>query len=377
MAKTRTSGITVDKSGYRTVNKQVLGTTIFQRLGKVSQEEAEKWLAGEVQRIRLSRTGATRPDVPFREAAARYLKENQGLRSREDADWHLGLLTDWIGQMPIADISNDALAAFKEHRLQKNGVSISTLNHSLELVRRILNIAAVEWQHPNRLTWLERAPRIKLEPNPDARPPYPLSWAEQELFFAELPEFNRDMAEFKVNVGLRDFEVCALEWEWETHIVEVDITVFVVPGDLVKNKGARLVVLNRIAAAVIERRRGLHPKFVFAYRGKNVQTMNNTAWQSARRRATAKYLAKFGRNAPSGFSTLHVHDLKHTFGRRLRAAGVQEATRKVLLGHANGDISIHYSAAEIMELVRAANRIDPAHESPVLTLIRVPDRKST
>jgi integrase len=52
-----------------------------------------------------------------------------------------------------------------------------------------------------------------------------------------------------------------------------------------------------------------------------------------------------------------VHDLKHTFGRRLRAAGVPLETRKVLLGHRNGDITTHYSTPELEELLEAANRV--------------------
>ena len=61
--------------------------------------------------------------------------------------------------------------------------------------------------------------------------------------------------------------------------------------------------------------------------------------------------------APPEFRMVRVRDLKHTFGRRLRAAGVPLETRKVLLGHDNGDITTHYSAPEIKELVEAANRI--------------------
>jgi len=46
-----------------------------------------------------------------------------------------------------------------------------------------------------------------------------------------------------------------------------------------------------------------------------------------------------------------------TFGRRLQAAGVPLETRKVLLGHRNGDITSHYSAPEIEELLEAVNRV--------------------
>ena len=54
---------------------------------------------------------------------------------------------------------------------------------------------------------------------------------------------------------------------------------------------------------------------------------------------------------------VRVHDLKHTFGRRLRAAGVPLETRKVLPGHRNGDITTHYSAPELEELLKAANKV--------------------
>jgi integrase len=100
--------------------------------------------------------------------------------------------------------------------------------------------------------------------------------------------------------------------------------------------------------------------------------MNNTAWQNGRRAAAAKYEEEHHRKAPWGFAHVRVHDLKHTFGRRLRAAGVPEETRKVLLGHKNGDITTHYSAAEIGELVEAVRRIDASRETPAITLIRAP-----
>jgi hypothetical protein len=32
-------------------------------------------------------------------------------------------------------------------------------------------------------------------------------------------------------------------------------------------------------------------------------------------------------------------------------------TRKILLGHKNGDITTHYSAPELEELIEAANRV--------------------
>ena len=67
---------------------------------------------------------------------------------------------------------------------------------------------------------------------------------------------------------------------------------------------------------------------------------------------------------------VRVHDLKRTFGRRLRAKGVSHETRQVLLGHKNGQITTHYSAAEIGELIDAVEKVSWSGSSaPTLTLI--------
>jgi hypothetical protein len=62
---------------------------------------------------------------------------------------------------------------------------------------------------------------------------------------------------------------------------------------------------------------------------------------------------------------VRVHYLKHTFGRRLRTAGVPLETRNVLLAHKTGDMTSHYSAPELAELIRGANAVLKAQESVV------------
>jgi integrase len=180
-------------------------------------------------------------------------------------------------------------------------------------------------------------------PVKDARSPYPLSWAEQRVLLKTLPKHLAEMALFNVNTGCREQEVCQLRWDWEVDVPELGTSVFIVPAERVKNREDRLVVLNRTARSVIEGARGRHPEFVFTYRGRPVGSMNNTAWKRARKEA--------------GLPGVRVHDLKHTYGRRLRAAGVPVETRKVLLGHKNGDITTHYSAPELEELIGAAEKV--------------------
>ena len=57
--------------------------------------------------------------------------------------------------------------------------------------------------------------------------------------------------------------------------------------------------------------------------------MNNTAWRNARERAADKWEGQTGQPAPMGFRRARVHDMKHTFRRRLRAAGVSFEDREL------------------------------------------------
>ena len=59
----------------------------------------------------------------------------------------------------------------------------------------------------------------------------------------------------------------------------------------------------------------------------------------------------------AGLPQVHVHDLKHTFGRRLRETGVSFEDRQDLVGHKSGRITTHYSRAELHNLITAANRV--------------------
>ncbi len=190
----------------------------------------------------------------------------------------------------------------------------------------------------------------------DARKPWPLSWGEQRELFQALPDHLARMYLFKVNTGCREQEVCQTRWDWEVGIPELDISLFVVPGEMVKNREERLIVLNRVAKSVVEEVRGEHPDYVFTYKGHAVQKINNSSWKRVRKSI--------------GLVQVRVHDLKHTFGRRLRAAGVPLETRKVLLGHGNDDITTHYSAPELEELIEAANKVCATQSGKTPALLR-------
>ena len=209
------------------------------------------------------------------------------------------------------------------------------------MVRHVLNLAATDWVDEHGLTWLASPPKLKLLPDVAKRQPYPLNWDEQTVLFRELPSYLAEMALFAVNTGCRDQEVCNLLWDWEVKVPELGTSVFIVPGSRVKNGDERLVVLNSVAASVVAARRGQHRTHVFTFKEQPVSRMMTSAWKGVR----------------VGLGQVRVHDLKHTFGRRLRAAGITFEDRQDLLGHKSGRITTHYSAAELSRLLAAANSV--------------------
>jgi integrase len=229
------------------------------------------------------------------------------------------------------------------------------------------------------MTWLEHAAKIKLLPVKDARPAYPLTRDEQAAHFQELPDHLARISLFKVNTGTREQEVWGLKWADEVQVPELNTSVFIIEGAKVKNEQDRLIVLNRVARSVVDSVRGQHAEYVFVRYPKSkeakpvpLDSMNTTAWKNGRKRAADKWAERTGQPAPDGFRRVRVHDLKQAFGRRLRAAGVSFEDRQDLLGHKSGRITTHYSAAELANLIAAAEKVceDNSHKSPAITLLR-------
>lgn len=381
--RTRTKGIQLADDGERIVDKRYRGTRIHERLGKISQEAAEDWLRSQQNDIDRQKANELRKgdDQLFRVAAGKYmseLKAAEDVRTIQTISGHVVLMNEWVGDMTLRELCNDSFSAFKADRLagrdSKGGkarpVKPSTVNRSLEVARTVLNRAARVWRTPDGKPWLGAAPLIEmLDEATTKRQPRPMSWAEQAELLKRLPDHLASMVLFAVNTGARDENVCGLRWEWERPVQEVGRSVFVIPAGEFKSKRQHVLVLNDVAWRVVQAQRGRHEEFVFVYRRERVKlldeapkmqfrrvdTMNNTAFQRAREAA--------------GLAGVRVHDLRHTFGQRLRDAGVSEEDRSLLLGHAIEGMAQHYASATVARLVEVANRVQETRDRA--TLLRV------
>lgn len=381
--RTRTSGIQVADDGTRHVDKRYRGERIFERLGAVSQDDAETWLRArqatiDTQRANEARQGA---DQLFRVAAGKYLLELQAegdVRTLDTISGHVLLLNQWVGDVPLGQMSNDTFRAFKADRLAGRAhdggkvrkVKPSTVNRALEVARTVLNRAARVWRTADGRPWLGAAPLIELfDESKTRRPARVLSWAEQAKLMPLLPAHLQTMVLFALNTGAREANICGLRWEWERPIPETGRSVFIVPASEFKSKRPLVIVLNDVAWRVVEEQRGRHEEFVFVYRRERVKhfdkkpamkygrvgKINNTAFQNAR--------------AAAGIP-VREHDLRHTFGHRLREAGVPKEDRALLMGHSiEGDMTQLYADASIAKLIEQANRVQGTLDR--MTLLRV------
>lgn len=371
--RTRTKGIQLADDGSRSIDKQYRGKRIFERLGKVSQDNAEAWLRGRQAAIDAGLENELRGgnEQLFAAAAAKYLTECQqrGVRSLETISYHVSILLPYIGTLPLIDVCNDALESFKEDRLEEDGVKPSTVNRSLEVVRTVTNRAARLWRSGGK-PWLATAPLIEmLDEKATRRQPYPITWHQQRVLTMVLPPHLHEMVLFALNTGARDDNVCRLRWEWERPVPELGRSVFVIPAEAFKGKRPHVLILNDVAWKIVEACRGRHREFVFVWRRERVKnfdqapamayqpvaTMNNTAFQLARKTV--------------GLERMRIHDLRHTFGQRLRDAGVAAEDRALLMGHAIEGMPQHYATATISRLVDVANQANDAGDR--LTLLRV------
>lgn len=310
----------------------------------------------------------------FAECAARYLDESKDKASVNTIAIHIVSVIPFIGHFEVEKIHDGTLASYIASR-KVDGVTPTTINRALEVVRTILIRAAKVYRDEDGLPWLKQAPPAitMLEETP--RPAHPLSWKEQDTLFELLPKHLKSMVLFAVSTGLRDENVCGLRWDWEVEVPEIGRSVFVIPWQFHKSgrrsKKPLVVILNDQAWSLIEEQRGFDKTYVFVYRQerkknldlaplmqyRRIGTMNNSAWHRARDKAN--------------LSGVRVHDLRHTFATRLRASGVSNEDRASLLGHATKSMPEHYAAADIGLLIKLSNcSLNRNNNCTVLSVVR-------
>lgn len=385
----RQSGVYQDaKSGRWRVDRVHRGERLQGRFD--THQEAVAWLTARLAAIDANGTVKVR-SMTLAEAATRYLLEEEAAGEKLALDteaYVLAPVVELCGNVQLHQVHDGTLKPFVEARLNA-GLAPKTINASLSAVQHLLNVAHERWRVDigggQDAPLLLHVPKLTKRPMAGKqRTPRPISWEQQRGFLAKLPAHLGKMALFMLNTGARDDVVCRLRWDWEieTEVRGERVSVFEVPFDptQVRKKSKRefdYVVCNSVAQSIVDAQRGLHDEFVFVWRRERtsqneyqlrrhekeppmawqpVATMNNTAWQRARQDAE--------------LGDLHVHDLRHTVGLRLREVEVLERTIADVLWHQSGKVTHLYTQAQVAEIHAALERIarEPnGHKNRALT----------
>jgi len=186
----------------------------------------------------------------FADCAGRSLSAFKGKRAADVTAWHIRILLPYIGHLDVHSVHDATLQPFVSNRIA-SAVCATTINRTLEVVRAILVRAARSYRHEDGTPWLRTMPPLitMLEETP--RLPCPITWTEQDRLFSRLLIRLARMVLFSANTGLRESNVCKLQWAWEVAVPEVGRSVFVIPPEAYKTRRAHVVVLNDVTWSVI------------------------------------------------------------------------------------------------------------------------------
>jgi len=335
------------------IDKTVAGIKLRESTGETELEDAERYLTKRIQEIRAEVVYGERRERTFDEAAARFIEEYGHKRSLDRDIDTLKAVMPYIGDLALKKIHSASLDRFIRDR-KADDISAGTLNRDMAVIRRVLKLCVAMWRDEQGRPWLDAAPLLPTVQGVK-RKPRPITVAEQDRLTKGMPQYLADMTLFALHTGLRDQEICGLKWEHEAKISDTQESVFIVTEERAKNGHERIVPLNAVARSIVDRYRG-QSDFVFHLKGNRLERMNNRAWRKAREAAN--------------LVDVRVHDLRHTFGMRLRAAGVSLEDRQDLLGHHAGHITTQYSKVEITHLIECVELLCDDKQQPELTLIR-------
>lgn len=311
------------------------GERIFKSCKTQSKTEAQEFEdALKAELWRVYKLGE-KPRRSFKEAVITYISNAQIKESTRVSHLsNISILDEWFGNALLDQIDRASIDQFKIDRLNE-GVSGSTVNRQLEVLRAILNFCRDD------LEWIESFPKIKMFKEKTKRIRY-LSKQESETLLAPgvLNEHTRDMAIFSLSTGLREGNVTGLKWE------NVDVRRKLAFVDAEDAKGGKLlrVPLNQSALEVLRRQIGKHDVFVFTFRNKPIKKAGTKAWRNKLKEL--------------GIHNFRWHDLRHTWASWHVQNGTSLQELQELGGWSSYEMVLRYAHLDSEHLRDSANNVD-------------------
>lgn len=318
--------------------------TVQESTRTADRKAAEEW--ADRRRAELWRQDqfGERPSYRWEDAVLRWLNETAHKRDHAADRQRLAVLHP--------DLEGRALTDVTHERLSKLLTRLSGLktpgarNRYRATVRAILRRAEREWD------WIDRAPVIRMEPEPKSAGRW-LTEVEATRLIAAAPAHLQPVIRFALATGLRKGNILGLRWQ---NVDLVRRQLWVHPDDAKAGKAIG-IPLNALAMSVLRDCQGHHPDAVFAVDGRPYKWIDHRTWLRV--------------TADAGLSGVRFHDLRHTWASWLAQAGVDPQHLKTLGGWSTLAMVERYSHLNVDHLRAAADCIDAVLMPPSQRRLRV------
>ena len=252
-----------------------------------------------------------------------------------------------LANLKLSGISSEKASDFASWRISK-GLQVSSVNSSLQVLRRILRLAA-EWG------LIEAAPRIKMLPGERHRE-HVVSAEEEERYLLSASETLGAVATILIDTGLRPDECYRLRWEFISWSGGRNGTLLVTHG---KTAAARRVLpMTPRVRRVFEKQWEISERptqgWVWSAPTKTGHFEKSTLKKQHQRAIRASRVRPFV-----------LYSLRHTFLTRLGQSGCDAWTLARIAGHSSVAMSGRYVHPNEDAVLNALERLN--QKAPLLT----------
>jgi len=309
--------------------------------GYFTKRTAEAWLRDTLDEARrgtlpgMVRTGAT-----FADAAAEWLRYVEHERAckpstLEDYRQMVRTLNASFGSRPIESITRQDLERWTAVTTAERGISNRTLQKYLVALNGIFKRAMRVWNLPRNPAAEVERPRLAREANID------VFSGEEVMALVRAAESEQDAAIYLTAAftGLRQGELLALRWrdvDFELELIRVRSNFTHGREGSPKSGRERAVPMMAEVAQALAR---------LSQRERFTAPSDLVFCSQLGGHISPKHLAARYRKAleRAGLRRLRFHDLRHTFGTRMAAAGVPMRTLQEWMGHRDFKTTLIYA----------------------------------
>jgi integrase len=240
----------------------------------------------------------------------------------------------------VTKMTTDSAREFATKRLAE-GVTNSTVNNSLKLIRRMLRIAHEDGK-------IQVVPKIRMYKANGARKGFLLREKFDELI-AHLPVHLRPLITFLYFCGVRLGEALQIEWSQ----VDLNGALIRIEDEQAKSGEARTVPLPDVLVAML---RQVEPKAGPVFDSTNLRK----AWNKACDETGLGTLEKIDAQGNRRYTGLIVHDLRRSAIKNLMKAGVNEKVAMAISGHKTRAVFDRYHIVDETDVLEAMRKVQGA-----------------